>query len=85
MGIQKTEYYRVNTNLRLPGDASVQTQVQRMNTESIPLNSASALKNFLDTFLNQVIEAEAMDPGTLYITSITVARGVNYTNTETNP
>lgn len=71
MAIQKTEFYRVITNITEPIAADVNNQLQRMYAESTPLNTASALKTYLDALLDQVIAAEAVDP-VRYIRSLTV-------------
>lgn len=85
LAIQKREYYRVNTNVLMPIEATVNNQIQRMNAESIPLYSASALKTYLDAFLDQMIASEALDPSTLYITSLSVVKCAQFRDVPTTP
>ena len=82
LAIEKTEYYRVISNILAPIEAETDNQLQRMYAESEPLNSASALKTYLDTLLDQVIAAEAVDP-TRYIRSLTVIPCAKVTITPT--
>jgi hypothetical protein len=85
LAIEKKEYYRVYTNVLMPIDASVDNQIQQMNAQSIPFYSASDLKTYLDTFLNQIIAAEAMTPNVLYITSLSVVRCAQFSDVPTTP
>lgn len=85
MAIEKSYNYRVSYNVLqgIPADEASQ-HIER-HGDSLPLTSASALKTYLNNILDEAIVSEAMDPGTLYVISMSVVRGATFTNVETTP
>lgn len=85
MAIEKQYNYRVSYNVLQGIPADEPTQRSERHSDSLPLTSASALKTYLNNILDEAIASEAMDPGTLYIISMSVVRGATYTSVETTP